>query len=525
MSQQGHNRSGWSAISAASEQIDKEECRVLLVNEQNEGDGDGDFKDGGNLLDPRSTASLGPPTRQPSLSQLKLIALGSYWFSLLFFFSSVYTIIVPAKAASLSPTHKGSVMGILMSSAAGANTLIVPFVGMLSDHTRGPFGKRKPYILLSAALACGGLLWLPHATGLPDLVASYLMLGIGANMGLPAYFSLMPDNVPLHQRGMASGWSMLFYSLGGFSGGVSMGFLLTATSYEVCSYVIVGVMFGGVAMLIAFSPDSTVDRNKLPAKEVDETGIRADASINGEQRKHKRPWTLGRVIKVTLLAVGKYCYSYFTPFFMGDFMWAWLSTGFFWTGSYTLSNFMQFYYADAFTQPYHIFNAITISNAESAMSVYTGFNVVGTLLFSLLSGKLIDGWFGYRFTDTLGALVVAAGVGVIASSTIYEVTLVGGFLAGCGTGLATSAQMALNSRVLSKNDKNEDVSNAKDMGMMSNNTNLAQILATSVNGFLLDYFKEHLTDGRRTSYVVVYAIGIGYLLLAALLIWRVRGVR
>merc|ERR1711879_60222 len=97
---------------------------------------------------------------------------------------------------------------------------------------------------------------------------------------------------------------------------------------------------------------------------------------------------------------------------------------------------------------------------------------------------------------TPSALMVAAGVGVIASSTIYAATLLGGFLAGCGTGLATSAQMALNSRVLSKNGKNEDVSNAKDMGMMSNNTNLAQILATSVNGFLLDYFKEHLTDSR-----------------------------
>ncbi len=46
-----------------------------------------------------------------------------------------------------------------------------------------PQGKRKPYILLSAALACGGLLWLPHATDLPNLVASYLMLGIGNAYG------------------------------------------------------------------------------------------------------------------------------------------------------------------------------------------------------------------------------------------------------------------------------------------------------------------------------------------------------
>jgi MFS family permease len=461
--------------------------------------------------DSSSTAN----SSQASLSQWKLIALGSYWFSLLFFFSSIYVIIAPAKAASISDSQKGSVIGILASSAAGANTLIVPFVGMLSDHTCGPFGKRKPYILVSAILACAGLLWLPHTTGLPDLVASYLLLGIGANMGLPAYFSLIPDNVPLHQRGMASGWAMLCYSLGGFSGGVSMGFLLAATSYEVCSYVIVGVMMVGVTVLVIFSPDSTVRRHEAKlAEEADETTLR-----------EKRPWTLGRVVKATLIGVGRYCYSYFTPFTMRDFMWAWLSTGFFWTGNYTLTNFMQFYYADAFTQPYYIFNTIAIENAESATSVYTGFNVVGTLLFSLVSGKLIDGWLGYRATDCLGALVVAAGVGVIASSTIYELTLVGGFVVGCGTGLATSAQMALNSRVLSKNDKDEDVSNAKDMGMMSNNTNLAQILATSVNGFLLDYFKERLPDGKRTSYVAVYGVAIGYLLLAAILIYRVRGVR
>jgi hypothetical protein len=99
--------------------------------------------------------------------------------------------------------------------------------------------------------------------------------------------------------------------------------------------VIVGVMMVGVTVLVIFSPDSTVRRHEAKlAEEADETTLR-----------EKRPWTLGRVVKATLIGVGRYCYSYFTPFTMRDFMWAWLSTGFFWTGNYTLTNFMQFYYA------------------------------------------------------------------------------------------------------------------------------------------------------------------------------------
>jgi hypothetical protein len=36
---------------------------------------------------------------------------------------------------------------------------------------------------------------------------------------------------------------------------------------------------------------------------------------------------------------------------------------------------------------------------------------------------------------------------------------------------------------------------------------------------------RRLPDGKRTSYVAVYGVAIGYLLLAAILIYRVRGVR
>lgn len=58
--------------------------------------------------------------------------------------------------------------------------------------------------------------------------------------------------------------------------------------------------------------------------------------------------------------------------------------------------------------------------------------------------------------------------------------------------MAYPAMLALASRVLSKNDKNEGVSNAKDLGMMNNNTNCAQILCMTSNGFLLDHLKQLL---------------------------------
>jgi hypothetical protein len=70
---------------------EEEEQRVLLINDE--------------LTDADSSSTAN--SSQASLSQWKLIALGSYWFSLLFFFSSIYVIIAPAKAASISDSQKG----------------------------------------------------------------------------------------------------------------------------------------------------------------------------------------------------------------------------------------------------------------------------------------------------------------------------------------------------------------------------------------------------------------------------------
>lgn len=105
------------------------------------------------------------------------------------------------------------------------------------------------------------------------------------------------------------------------------------TGYEVCSYVISGILVVGVLTMVVFAPS---DPAILPPMEQPPKDI-------GQMRPYRR-WTAGRLIKAALLTIGKFCYGFFTPFFMRDFMWAWLSTGFYWTGALTMANFMQYYY-------------------------------------------------------------------------------------------------------------------------------------------------------------------------------------
>lgn len=68
--------------------------------------------------------------------------------------------------------------------------------------------------------------------------------------------------------------------------------------------------------------------------------------------------------------------------------------------------------------------------------------------------------------------------------------------------------MALNSRVLSKAERAEDSSNAFELGVMSNNTNMAQILATFFNGYLLDFLKTYGPFVSSCTFYNLYALRI-----------------
>src|SRR5579884_3996862 len=90
------------------------------------------------------------------LTLRRQLLLSHLWFALNLLSSALLPIVVPTQILLfVAPGHVGNAQQVTFLawlSALGAiiALLIPPLVGMLSDHTPGPLGRRRPYIIAGA---------------------------------------------------------------------------------------------------------------------------------------------------------------------------------------------------------------------------------------------------------------------------------------------------------------------------------------------------------------------------------------
>ena len=93
--------------------------------------------------------------------------------------------------------------------------VVVPvLVGYLSDRTSTRFGRRRPWIAVGTIFNLFGLGLLAGAGSVPALIAAYLVVQISNNGAFAAYSAVIPDVVPVHQNGRASGLLNAMQQLG-----------------------------------------------------------------------------------------------------------------------------------------------------------------------------------------------------------------------------------------------------------------------------------------------------------------------
>jgi MFS family permease len=140
------------------------------------------------------------------------LILNTLWFGLNAQSSALLPIVIPTQIVLfISSNQVGSAQQVLflswlMVAASIISLFMPPLIGTLSDQTSGGFGRRRPFIVIGGLLLVLSTPLLVDAGSIVIFLVGLTLLLLGKNILTPAYQGLMPDRVPVEQRGETAGF-------------------------------------------------------------------------------------------------------------------------------------------------------------------------------------------------------------------------------------------------------------------------------------------------------------------------------
>lgn len=155
------------------------------------------------------------------------LTLNTYWFGVSFMWNGLHPIVLPVLLLSfVGEGHKNTVYGLLTFWGLILALITTPIAGALSDYTRHPLGRRRPWIIIGVGLCILWLLWLAWSPGIWAVTVGYLLLQISSNIAHGPAQGLIPDLVPPAHRGAVSGVKTLIDMVGVILAALIMGRLV-----------------------------------------------------------------------------------------------------------------------------------------------------------------------------------------------------------------------------------------------------------------------------------------------------------
>jgi MFS family permease len=428
------------------------------------------------------------------LGQLDFALLSVYWVAIGYLWTSLGGLIIPDLVLQLvGKEHEGVALGVLEGIGSLMAVVWQPVMGAVSDRTWTRFGRRRPFIAIGTVgdvifligLALSGSYWM--------VVIFYFLLQTASNTAQGPYQGLMPDVVPVAQRGTASGYYGVSNVLGLLAGTIGAGYILAHGGRVAAILSICGLLLVTMLPTVLLIPD------RVRPTQGQFSGIT-------------------NAIKTTFAVPLRY----------PSFLWLMASRLLILMGLVGIQSFVFFYFSNVFFHG---------NRNETITASYTlqGLVIVCAFLVSLPAARASDR-FGRRPFILLGGLMGAAGLVMLVFSH-YEVlpaqlldvvggalkvpdlaaqaTLVG-ILIGIGYGLFFSVDWAFI----------QDVIPPGEAGLFMGFSNIATagsgIIARFVGGFLLDPFNAgpHIL-GLPGGYPVIFSVFGAWLLIGALLILKV----
>ncbi len=363
-----------------------------------------------------------------------------------------------------APNSLSLVAGVGAFLAIFAN----PFFGKLSDRTVSRAGMRRPWMVIGLVGGTAGITVVALAPTIAVVLVGWCIAQVFFNALLAALVAVLPDQVPVAQRGRVAGVLGICLPIASVSGT----YVVQLFTGNTVLMFLAPCALGGVLVLLFAA---TLHDRRLDAAD--------------------RPrWSLREL-------AGSF---YVNPWRHPDFSWAFASR-------------FLFVLAYAFLTTYQVF--FLLEEVGSAEDDVPRQLFLATLAMStvVVVASLAGGWASDRTGRRkvfVGAASAVFGLAmfVIATSSSFGGFVVGMAVGGLGFGLYTAVDLALVADVLPDPD-----SAAKDLGVM----NIAGALPSSVAPAIAPAILA-LGGG---SYGVLYAVAGVSAVLGACAILRVRGVR
>jgi MFS family permease len=363
-----------------------------------------------------------------------------------------------------APTSLALVAGTGALLALFAN----PFFGKLSDRTSSRFGMRRPWMVAGLAGGSLGMLVVALAPNIPVVLVGWCIAQLSFNALLAALVAVLPDQVPVAQRGRVAGVLGICLPIASVSGT----FVVQLFAGNRLAVFLAPCAIGGL-LILQFA--ARLDDRRLTVSE--------------------RPAWSRRELARTF---------YVNPRQHPDFAWAFTSRFLFVLAYAFLTTY----------QAYYLLEKIGTAEADVPRQIFLGTLTMAVVIVvaSLVGGGLSDRTGRRKIFVCVASIIFGLAMFVIAAASSFGGFLVGMAVGGLGFGLYMAVDLALVADVLP--DTN---SAAKDLGVM----NIAGALPSAIAPAMAPAI---LAVGNG-SYGVLYAVAGFCAILGAAAILRVRRVR